>query len=574
MRRADGARRFSLTAGSCASGAAPAGVAVMPTALRGGEPDALRTADVAGRAITEPLSVVAEVAARAAGVVPDVLPLSATPVTGFDAATGDEASRNWGYAVLDIVTSGPSPERDRLLEIAVVQLDADGAVVGEWTSLVRPSVVPVPDPAADLAASDTAASDATGPLASLRANLDVGELAAVVGVSREELVTAPTFADVAGELVEALAGRVLVAHGAAADLAHLRAELAATGVALPMAPVLCTLEASWRHLPGLHRRRLVDCCRAAGVALDGVPTALTDARAAAGLLQRYLARAGESCEGQAAVVARAANTPWPQVEVPPMSCAVARTDAQPSLVAQPGRLAVALESLALDGPDLPLPAVAAHVELLAEALAAGPLDDDDARTLALLADAANLTRAQVRAASRGVVLALAGAVGREPDAGDAEREELLTAARVLGVDVDDVLATLTAAAVATGSIPRVAVGVPGPMTQALAAVRVPVPRTERTPQDVAESVIGEPAAGELAADDALATPLDLHEPSVRAAVRAWARERGLEISPRGKLPRAVVEAYEAQRTTPPTARPTTQPALQPEPLAAGLVSSR
>lgn len=522
MRRSDGARRFSLSAGAPApavTGQPPAGVAVMPLALRGAELGALRAADAAGRAVTLPLSVVAEVAARAEGVVPD----APGSVPGSVPVPAARPAHEHGYAVLDVVTSGPSPLRDRLLEVAVVQLDADGAVVGEWTSLVRPSV--------------TCPGTASAP--DDDASLDLARLAATAGASPEELASAPTLADVAAELVAALSGRVLVAHGAASDLAHLRAELAAVGLVLPVAPVLCTLEASWRHLPGLHRRRLVDCCRAAGVALDGVPTALTDARAAAGLLQRYLARSGERGEAQAAVVARAAATPWPAVEVPPMSSAAPRTDAPPSLPslygrsAEPGRLAVVLESLALDGPDLPLPAVAAHVELLAEALAAGPLDDDAARTLALLADAANLTRAQVRAASRGVVMALAAAVGREPTAGEVEREELLTAARVLAVDVDDVLAALTAAAVATGSVPLVGAAAPtagpGPLTQALAAVRVPAPRAER-------------------AERAPRPAVDLTEASARAAVRTWARQRGLEVSPRGKLPRAVVEAYEAERS--------------------------
>ncbi|MGQ7296619.1 Lsr2 family DNA-binding protein [Quadrisphaera sp. KR29] len=541
MRRTDGARRFSLTAGA-PGGRTPAGVPVMPLALRGSalrtELGALRASEAVGRAVTQPLSVVCEVAARAAARDEVV----ATDVVGsVPFAPSERAPHEQGYAVLDVVTSGPSPVRDRVLEVAVVQLDPDGAVVGEWTSLLRPSVR---TPAAALEA------DAAGPAA-----VDLAVLAASAGASAEELASAPTLAEVAGELVAALAGRVLVAHGAAADLAHLRAELAAVDVVVPLVPVLCTLEASWRHLPGLHRRRLADCCRAAGVALDGVPTALTDARAAAGLLQRYLARAGERSEAQAAVVARAAGTAWPAVEVPPLSCAAPRTDAQPSLpslASQPGRLAVVLESLALDGPDLPLPAVAAHVELLAEALAAGPLDDDAARTLALLADAANLTRAQVRAASRGVVLALAGAVGREPGAGEAEREELVTAARALAVDVDDVLAALAAAAVATGSLPRVGAASPqgagpGPLTQALAAVRVPVPRAERAVRPEQPDLPASQAAGQAAGGPPAPVTLDLREPSARAAVRTWARERGLEVSPRGKLPRAVVEAYQAER---------------------------
>jgi len=532
-RRHDGTRRFSVVAAG--SGTAPAGVAVMPFALRPAAVTALGLADRSAGATTEQLAVLR---ASQTGVLTAVM--AAAP-----AAPDTDLPRASGYAVVDVVTSGMSPELDRVVELAVVRLDEDGAVVSEWSSLLRPSVV----------VRTPGAPDAPG------AATDLVSLARTAGVTVEELSTAPTLADVAAEVVDALAGRVLVAHGAAADLAFLRAELGAAGVELPAVPVLCTLESSWRHLPALSRRRLADCCAAAGVALDGVPTALTDARAAAGLLQRYLARSGERGEAQTGLLARAAAAVWPDVELPPLSSAAPREGAQPSLAGQPGRLAVVLEALPLDGPALPLPAVAGHVELLAEALAAGPLDDAAARALALLADAANLTRAQVRAASRGVVLALAGAVGREPTAGAAEREELLTAARVLAVDVDDVLAALTAAAVATGAVPVVtdvtsgdvgAAGSPFATSGATrdleaalaragaAAARVPSPRSDR-----AGARAG--AGAGAGVPETPVAPLDLTDAGARAAVRAWARQNGLEVSDRGKLSRSVVQAYEAAR---------------------------
>ncbi len=537
-RRHDGTRRFSVVAPG--SGTAPVGVAVMPFALRPAAVTALGLADRSAGATTEQLAVLR---ASQTGVLTAVMTAAMTAATtAAPAAPEPDRSRASGYAVVDVVTSGMSPELDRVVELAVVRLDEDGAVVSEWSSLLRPSVV-------------ARTPDAPG------AATDLVSLARAAGVTVEELSTAPTLADVAAEVVDALAGRVLVAHGAAADLAFLRAELGAAGVELPAVPVLCTLESSWRHLPALSRRRLADCCAAAGVALDGVPTALTDARAAAGLLQRYLARSGERGEAQTGLLARAAAAVWPDVELPPLSSAAPREGAQPSLAGQPGRLAVVLEALPLDGPALPLPAVAGHVELLAEALAAGPLDDAAARALALLADAANLTRAQVRAASRGVVLALAGAVGREPTAGAAEREELLTAARVLAVDVDDVLAALTAAAVATGAVPVVtdvtsgdvgAAGSPFATSGATrdleaalaragaAAARVPSPRSDR-----AGARAG--AGAGAGVPETPVAPLDLTDAGARAAVRAWARQNGLEVSDRGKLSRSVVQAYEAAR---------------------------
>ncbi|TNM61165.1 hypothetical protein FHN55_17215 [Streptomyces sp. NP160] len=79
----------------------------------------------------------------------------------------------------------------------------------------------------------------------------------------------------------------------------------------------------------------------------------------------------------------------------------------------------------------------------------------------------------------------------------------------------------------------------------MAAVRVPSPRPERVSRPAAEPVVT--AAVDVDLTGAALAPLDLSEPSARAAVRTWARERGLEVSPRGRLPRAVVEAFEAER---------------------------
>lgn len=43
------------------------------------------------------------------------------------------------YAVVDVETTGFSPRTDEVVEIAVVQID-DDRIVGQWSSLVRPSI--------------------------------------------------------------------------------------------------------------------------------------------------------------------------------------------------------------------------------------------------------------------------------------------------------------------------------------------------------------------------------------------------------------------------------------------------
>lgn len=80
--------------------------------------------------------------------------------------------------------------------------------------------------------------------------------------------TAPTFAQLAPSMLGLLQRRVLVAHNATFDLAFLSGELDRAGWAWPSdVPSLCTLKESMYFQPHLDRRRLADCCWAAGVTL-------------------------------------------------------------------------------------------------------------------------------------------------------------------------------------------------------------------------------------------------------------------------------------------------------------------
>jgi DNA polymerase-3 subunit epsilon len=107
---------------------------------------------------------------------------------------------------------------------------------------------------------------------------------------------------------------VLVAHNASFDVPFLRAEFERAGVAMPEVAELCTLRESRLHLPDLLRRKLADCCSAAGVTLSGAHSALGDARATAELLGCYIRTGGPSAH--AALLHRATTTPWPLVPAP------------------------------------------------------------------------------------------------------------------------------------------------------------------------------------------------------------------------------------------------------------------
>ncbi|MFD4639521.1 exonuclease domain-containing protein [Lentzea sp. NPDC058436] len=99
-----------------------------------------------------------------------------------------------GYAVVDVATTGPSPA-DRVIEVAVVHLDASGRRTDEWCTLV--------DPRRDFGTRH--------------------------GISPADVRRAPQFAGVAGELAARLAGRVLAAQDLTFCQGFLTAEYARLG---------------------------------------------------------------------------------------------------------------------------------------------------------------------------------------------------------------------------------------------------------------------------------------------------------------------------------------------------------
>ncbi|HEX5740254.1 MAG TPA: 3'-5' exonuclease [Pilimelia sp.] len=153
--------------------------------------------------------------------------------------------------VMDLETSGYSPASGgRIVEIALVTV-AGGRIVDEWETLVD-------------AGGDPGASH-------------------VHRISRAHLAGAPTFADIAGEVVARLDGTVVAAHNATFEERFLAAELAAAGVRAGQWPALCTLRLAKRALPG-PSYKLAACCAATGVTLRDAHTALGDARATAEML--------------------------------------------------------------------------------------------------------------------------------------------------------------------------------------------------------------------------------------------------------------------------------------------------
>lgn len=313
------------------------------------------------------------------------------------------------FAVIDVETTGLSPQRDRILEFAVVRIDAHGAIVDEFSTRIDPE----------------------GPVGATH----------IHGIRAEDVVGKPVFHDLAPTIAQTIGGLPLVAHNAKFDLAFLRAEFRTAGWDLPWLAAYCTLDASFGYLPNIDRRRLADCCWAVGAPLRDAHSALGDARATAALLRAYMGARRQDDELLHTIGSIAANTAWPSGPVrspqprptgiarrqPPARITPARP-AQPSLVRRLSTVTL-LEVLEEGAPD----GTAAYLELLIDALEDGDISQEEAAALEELRDAYELTAEDLHRAHEAFMLALAHRARDDGVVTHDERRELRNLAALLSV---------------------------------------------------------------------------------------------------------------------------------------------
>ena len=168
--------------------------------------------------------------------------------------------RDSQFVVIDVETTGLFPRKyDRIIEIAVVTVTGCGKVVEEYASLVNPG--------RDLGPTD------------------------IHGIQGSDVVSAPRFEDIAGDIVDRLSGKVVAGHNVRFDLDFVAAEISRLGVDLPALPCVCTLRLADRVALAAPSRRLCGCCEALGIPHVAAHSALGDARATAQLLLALLSAA-------------------------------------------------------------------------------------------------------------------------------------------------------------------------------------------------------------------------------------------------------------------------------------------
>ncbi|SOD99432.1 exonuclease domain-containing protein [Blastococcus haudaquaticus] len=295
------------------------------------------------------------------------------------------------FAVVAVETTGLSPAKgDRIVEIAVVRVDASGRVESEYDTVLHPG-------------------------------RDAGP-AFVHGISMSDVLDAPRFQDVADDVLALLDGAVVVAHNAAFVERFLAAELALMGVTLPLNPALCSLWLARRTVRAPNQR-LDTLARVVGMPVAGTATALSDARTLAALLPRLLALHGEPPRYLTGMRA-----------MPQLDAAVEpRTRIGEPRPSSGGWLASMVASLPRAVVDAPNADSQRYVDALTSALADGRILGGEGQLLARLAATAGIGPEQVLALHRRVLGHLRACAMENPILTTAELRQLRTVAGGLGL---------------------------------------------------------------------------------------------------------------------------------------------
>ena len=319
------------------------------------------------------------------------------------------------YAVIDTETTGLLPgHRHRVIEIAVVLLDAQGRFEHEWVTLLNPQ-------------------------------RDLGPQH-IHGILTADVLAAPEFADVAAHLAGLLAGRMVVGHNVEFDLGFLRAEFARIGFAVPLITerAMCTMALAGYLYPGA-KRTLGACCSAAGISLEGWHSALADTRATALLFERYLQAFPGRPPWQWAYE-EVRRLPWPTIPAVAFTPTVRPVHAG----GRHGWMSRLVDQL----PRVPEPPQAdSYLAVLDMVLADREITQADADQLVHVATELGLTRPQVDKLHGYYVAGLASALWGGGHVTAEQRNDLDKVAVMLGHRASDVDDALIAASRGVYSVP-------------------------------------------------------------------------------------------------------------------------
>lgn len=326
--------------------------------------------------------------------LPSVKPGRPGLTFSYASAGGWHTHEGAPFAILDVETTGSSADDgDRIIEVAIMRVDASGRIEDEWATLVNP-------------------------------DRDTG-FSLVHHITDEDVADAPRFADIADELLRRLDGAVVVAHNATFDESFLQAELARLGHRGLQAPALCSLWLSRRTL-NAPNYRLSTLARTYGAEAVDTHSALGDARMIAHLLPTMLAQHDKltyGCPTYLHMVGPTSATARPRI--------VTRVPALRK--GEVGWMNTLIDRLPLSGGDVSREASHRYLEMLGTVLEDGKIVAAEAHELAYIAGCAGLGGTQVRALNERFLEGLRDAALADDVLTAEEIRSLTAAAQALGV---------------------------------------------------------------------------------------------------------------------------------------------
>ncbi len=166
------------------------------------------------------------------------------------------------FAVVDIETTGSTPQSAGITEIAIV-IHNGVEVTGKFVSLINPRHKIPPF------------------------------IVNMTGISDAMVAGAPLFEELAPQIYNLLNGRVFVAHNVSFDYSFVHYLLGRSGFQWS-APKLCTIKLSRRVFPGLEKYGLGSLTRDLGIRIEGRHRAWGDAAATAQVLTMAIEKEGMS----------------------------------------------------------------------------------------------------------------------------------------------------------------------------------------------------------------------------------------------------------------------------------------
>ena len=256
------------------------------------------------------------------------------------------------FAIVDLETSGLEPGNARVIEIAILLVNSKGDIQEEYATLINPG------------------------------NGQVGPTF-IHHITEEAVLTAPTFQEVAVDILKRFENRIIVAHHAAFEDKFLAAEFKRARIKVPPLPALDTLWLA-RQVVDLPNYKMQTVLQHYGVEEIDLHTALGDVRALNKVLPTLINQ-GTS------ILYPTGHSVLPQVA----PSGKQKTRVTNLKKGEKGWINSLLEKLPESGSSVTSEIESDYLDLLSQVLADGKIIGDEAKALSKLAGEAGLGRNQV-----------------------------------------------------------------------------------------------------------------------------------------------------------------------------------